>query len=109
MIDGKPVDGVAFDAWRADWPRFLVTFRTKRLKLIRPKTTKAILATSPIRLINRTAGKAKIRIIDSATIFTIFRLILTSKREGGFLALFRKVINNRAAQRFSCFFFLYCF
>ena len=66
MIDGKPVDGVAFDAWRADWPRDGSDLSNKTIEIYLPKDNQSYPSYFPYWLqINGTAGKAKIRIIDS--------------------------------------------
>ena len=66
IIEGKPVDGVAFDAWRADWPRDGSDLSNKTIEIYLPKDNQSYPSYFPYWLqINGTAGKAKIRIIDS--------------------------------------------
>ncbi len=68
IIEGKPDDGVAFDAWRADWPRDGSDLSNKTIEIYLPKDNQSYPSYFPYWLqINGTAGKAKIRIIDSGS------------------------------------------
>lgn len=68
IVDGKPVDGVIFDAWKTDWPRDGSDLSNKTVEVYLPKDNQIYPTYFPYWLqVNGTAGKAKIRIIDSGS------------------------------------------
>jgi len=66
IVEGKPVEGVEFDAWKTDWPRDGSDLSNKTIEVYLPSANQGYPAYFPYWLqINGVAGKAKIRIIDS--------------------------------------------
>jgi hypothetical protein len=66
IIDGKTINGVAFDAWETKWPRDNSELSGKTIEIYLPKESDRYRAYFPYWLqINGAIGKAKVRIIDS--------------------------------------------
>jgi hypothetical protein len=67
-VEGKPVQGVPFDAWRTKWPRDGSDLSGKTIEVYLPRDSQRYPAYFPYWLqINGVIGKAKIRIIDSGS------------------------------------------
>lgn len=68
VIEGKPIEGVLFDAWQTSWPRDGSELSNKTIEIYLPKDNQNYPSYFPYWLqINGVAGKAKIRIIDSGS------------------------------------------
>lgn len=68
IVDGNPVQGVHFDAWRTSWPRDGSDLSNKTIEVYLPKNSQSYPSYFPYWLqINGAVGKAKIRIIDSGS------------------------------------------
>lgn len=68
MVEGKPIQGVPFDAWRTKWPRDGSDLSGKTIEVYLPRDSQRYPAYFPYWLqINGVIGKAKIRIIDSGS------------------------------------------
>lgn len=66
IVEGQPVKGVEFDAWRTRWPRDESDLSGKTIEVYLPRDSQRYPAYFPYWLqINGAIGKAKIRIIDS--------------------------------------------
>lgn len=68
VIEGKPIQGVVFDAWKTSWPRDGSELSNKTIEIYLPNNTQNYPSYFPYWLqINGAVGKAKIRIIDSGS------------------------------------------
>lgn len=68
IVEGQPLHGVAFDAWRTKWPRDGSDLSGKTIEVYLPRDSQRYPAYFPYWLqINGAIGKAKIRIIDSGS------------------------------------------
>lgn len=68
IIEGQPIRGVTFDAWRTRWPRDGSDLSGKAIEVYLPCDSQRYPAYFPYWLqINGAIGKAKIRIIDSGS------------------------------------------
>ena len=66
IVDGQPINGVLFDAWRTRWPADGSELSGKMIEVYLPKDTERYPAYFPYWLqINGAIGKAKVRIINS--------------------------------------------
>jgi hypothetical protein len=69
MVEGRPIQGVIFDAWRTKWPRDGTDLSGKTIEVYLPHDNQRYPAYFPYWLqINGALGKAKIRIIDSGSL-----------------------------------------
>ncbi len=68
IMEGKPIQGVAFDAWRTKWPSDGSDLSGKAIEVYLPHDSQRYPAYFPYWLqINGIVGKAKVRIIDSGS------------------------------------------
>lgn len=68
VINGQPIKGVEFDAWRTKWPRDNSELSGKTIEVYVPRDSQRYPSYFPYWLqINGVVGKAKIRIIDSGS------------------------------------------
>ena len=68
FVDGKPVEGVLFEAWQTNWPKDGTELSNKTIEVYLPANNQSYPSYFPYWLqINGVAGKAKIRIIDSGS------------------------------------------
>ena len=68
IVEGQPIKGVQFDAWRTRWPRDGSDLSDKAIEVYLPQDSQRYPAYFPYWLqINGAIGKAKIRIIDSGS------------------------------------------
>lgn len=68
VVDGQPIDNVAFDAWRTRWPNDGTSLAGKTIEVYVPENNTLYPSYFPYWLqISGMIGKAKIRIIDSGT------------------------------------------
>lgn len=68
VVDGRKIEGVAFDAWRTYWPKDGSDLSGKMIEVYVPEENDKYPAYFPYWLqVSGFIGKAKIRIIDSGT------------------------------------------
>lgn len=68
IVDGQPIKGVVFDAWRTHWPKDQTELSGRTIEVYLPKDSQRYPAYFPYWLqINGMVGKAKVRIIDSGS------------------------------------------
>lgn len=68
IVDGRPVQGVLFDAWRTNWPKDGSELSNKTIEIYLPNNTQNYPSYFPYWLqVNGAVGKAKIRIVDSGS------------------------------------------
>lgn len=68
IVEGKPIEGVEFDAWKTDWPKDGSDLSNKTIEVYLPRDSQRYPSYFPYWLqINGAVGKAKIRIIDSGS------------------------------------------
>ena len=66
VVEGLPIKGIVFDAWRTKWPRDGSELSGKTIEVYTPRESANYPSYFPYWLqINGAVGKAKIRIIDS--------------------------------------------
>lgn len=66
IVDGKPVEGIIFDAWKTKWPKDGSELSGKTIEIYLPQKGQDYPSYFPYWLqINGVMGKAKIRVIDS--------------------------------------------
>lgn len=68
IVNGKPISGVVFDAWKTQWPKDGSELSGKTIEVFLPRDNQAYPSYFPYWLqIIGAIGKAKIRIIDSGS------------------------------------------
>lgn len=68
VVDGEPINGVAFDGWRTHWPKDGSELSGKAIEVYVPHENDKYPSYFPYWLqISGVIGKAKVRIIDSGT------------------------------------------
>lgn len=81
IVEGQNIQGVAFEAWRARWPKDGSELANKVIEIYIPQESEKYPSYFPYWLqVYGAVGNAKIRIVDSGTALPIFQKLSTNFR-----------------------------